>query len=65
MAHLEYILVGGDFMLEVINSAICGVLLPIALGLVGVFFMIKLRFFFIIHPIRTIRMVISGRGGFR
>ena len=52
-------------MLEVINSAICGVLLPIALGLVGVFFMIKLRFFFIIHPIRTIRMVISGRGGFR
>ena len=63
--RLEYILLGGDFMLEFINSLLCGAVLPIALCVVGIFFLIRLDFFFIRHPISTLRTVVRSSGGFR
>ena len=52
-------------MLEFINSVLCGAILPIALCIVGIFFMIRLRFFFILHPVRTLRTIVRSSGGFR
>ncbi len=52
-------------MLEKINSVLCGVLLPIAIFLVGIFFIVRLRGFYLLHPIRTLKSVIKASGGFR
>ena len=38
-------------------------LLPLMIGAAGVFFLIKLRFFFIIHPIKTAKMMKCAGSG--
>lgn len=63
--HLEYINFGGDFMLENVNFILCGVILPIAICLVGVFFVAKLRFFYILHPIKAFKTIVHSGGGFK
>lgn len=64
-SSIEYIATGGDFMLEEINSALCGVLLPCVIFLVGMFFTIKLRGFYLLHPIRSARRALNASGGLR
>ena len=49
-----------------LNNYLCGIFLPCLLILLGIFFGIKLRFFYILHPIRTIKAILSNeKGGFR
>ena len=50
-------------MLEKINSVLCGAILPITLLIFGIYFIIKLKGFFILHPIKTVKQVFSGKGG--
>ncbi len=50
-------------MLEKINSVICGAILPITLLAFGIYFLVKLKGFFILHPIRTFKDVFSGKSG--
>ena len=64
-SSIEYIATGGDFMLEQINSALCGVVLPISIFLVGIFFAIKLRFFYLLHPLKSAKRAIGASGGFK
>lgn len=52
-------------MLENINSVVCGIALPLAIFGVGIFFLFKLRFFYIIHPVLTTKRIFSASGGFR
>ena len=52
-------------MLEKINSVLCGVALPLFMGGVGVFFLFKLRLFYILKPRRTLKTVLHSSGGFR
>lgn len=47
-------------MLENLNKYICGILLPILLIIVGLYFAFKLKFFYILHPIKTIREMCKG-----
>lgn len=68
LPHLEYILTGGDFMLEImnlINSVLGEVALPLTLCLAGTFFIFKIRGFYILHPVSTLRTVLRSSGGFR
>ena len=39
------------------------VILPLLISIVGAYFLVKLRFFFILHPIRTARRMIGSFGG--
>lgn len=49
-----------------LNNCLCGILLPCLLILLGIFFGIKFRFFYILHPIKTIKAILSNeKGGFR
>jgi AGCS family alanine or glycine:cation symporter len=50
-------------MLENINFVLCGAILPFLIGAFGIYFLFKLKFFFILHPIKTIKQVFSGKGG--
>ena len=52
-------------MLSQINFFLCGVALPIALCVLGVFFLFRLRFFYILHPLRTLKVIFHSSGGFR
>lgn len=47
-------------MLEFLNNIICGNILPIALIFVGIYFLFKLRFFYIFHPIKSIKAMLKG-----
>lgn len=47
-------------MLENINKYLCGIIMPILLILVGIFFIFKLKFFYILHPIRTMKSMSKG-----
>ena len=51
-------------MLDRLNFMLCGYILPSFILGVGVFFLIKTKFFFIVHPVRFFRSVISSSGGF-
>ena len=46
------------------NDVLCGIILPIFLIGSGVFFGVKLRFFYIIKPIKTVKEIIKCKGGF-
>ncbi len=41
-------------------NLLCGILMPCLLIMAGIFFGIKLRFFWISHPIRTVRAMLDG-----
>lgn len=47
-----------------INNILCGVILPIFLLIAGLFFAIKLRFFYILKPYSSIKSMIFCKGGF-
>ena len=48
------------------SDFLCGIALPVFLLFAGVFFSIKLRFFYILHPTRLIKeTVFSGKGAFK
>lgn len=48
-----------------INDLICGIILPLFMAGCGVFFAIKLRFFYIFKPFRAVKDVFKGGGSFR
>ena len=43
---------------------LCGVILPLFLLFTGIRYGVKLKFFYILHPIKTAKAMLSGRGGF-
>ena len=43
---------------------LCGVILPILLLLTGIRYGGRLGFFYILHPVKTARTIMSGKGGF-
>ncbi|MBO5338542.1 MAG: sodium:alanine symporter family protein [Clostridia bacterium] len=47
-----------------INKVLCGVILPLFLLGAGLFFAIKLKFFYIFKPIKAIKSMVGCRGGF-
>ena len=47
-------------MLENINKYLCGIIMPILLVLVGIFFIFRLKFFYILHPIKTFKQMLKG-----
>ncbi len=51
----------GDLMLEFINTNIISVITPILLLLSGLYFSFKLNFFYIRHPIKIIRSMLTRR----
>ena len=50
-------------MLEFLNNYLCGIILPITLILVGIYFAFSLKFFYILHPVRLVKNM--ARGGFK
>lgn len=50
--------------MEKINGILCGILLPVSLLLVGVIFLFRLRFFYLLKPCNVIKSIITSRGGF-
>lgn len=50
--------------METIIGILCGVILPAFLIIVGIIFLIRLRFFFILKPFSVGKQIISSRGGF-
>ena len=50
--------------MEEINGVLCGIVLPISLVCVGLLFLFKLRFFFILQPFSVIKQIFYSRGGF-
>ena len=51
--------------MEFINTYLCGVILPCALMVFGLFFAIKYKFFYILHPVRLLKSSLKNRGGLR
>ena len=52
--------------MEIFSTYLCGYILPLLLITIGLFFGIKYKFFYIIHPINTIKTIIKNqKGGFR
>lgn len=49
--------------MEGINSVLSGVILPVLLILVGIYFAVKLRFFYVLHPIRTFNCLLEAGDG--
>mgnify|MGYP003317341266 CR=1 FL=1 len=43
----------------------CGIIMPLALVITGIRFGIGLRFFYLLHPIRLIKDILSGKGGYK
>ena len=43
----------------------CGIIMPLALILTGIRFGVGLKFFYIAHPISTVKSMLSGKGGFK
>ncbi len=50
--------------MEKINGIICGMILPIFLIFAGIFFLFRLKFFYILKPFKVLKSIISSRGGF-
>jgi len=52
--------------LEILNRFLSGIIMPTLLIALGIFFAMKLKFFYILHPVNTIRTMIKNqKGGFR
>jgi len=47
-------------MLEILNSYLCGIIMPILLVLVGCYFIFRLKFFYILHPIKSFKNMLKG-----
>ena len=47
-------------MLEFLNRSLCGIILPIMLILVGIYFAFKLKLFYILHPIKAFKCMLKG-----
>lgn len=52
-------------MIEKANFYLGGIILPACICLVGLFFLFKLKFFYLIHPVRTFRVILRSGGGFK
>ncbi len=52
-------------MLEKLNFSLGGVVLPLFISLVGIYFLFKLKFFYLRHPVRTFRVILRSGGGFK
>ncbi len=53
-------------MLEKLNEILGGILMPAILIIIGTFFAAKLGFFYIFHPIKTVKTILSNsKGGFK
>ncbi len=50
-------------VLERINSVLSGIAVPLALCAAGIFFGIKLKFFYILHPLDSLRAIKKGGNG--
>lgn len=52
--------------MSIINQYLCGIILPCFLMFFGIFFGVKLKFFYILHPLKTIKTILNNqKGGFR
>lgn len=49
--------------METINAWLCGTLLPLMLVAAGLTFGCRLRFFWIVHPLRTVRTLLNAHVG--
>ena len=47
--------------MEFFNSFLCGMLMPFLLVTLGILFAIKLKFFYVLHPIRTLKTIKNGQ----
>ncbi len=50
-------------MLDFFSNMICGIILPAFLILIGIFFLFRLNFFYILHPIKAFKSM--SKGGFK
>ena len=46
--------------MEILNIYLCGIVMPIFLIVSGVYFIFKLKFFYILHPIKAVKEMSSG-----
>ena len=52
--------------METLNKYLSGTIMPILLIILGIFFAFKLKFFYLIHPIKTISKTLKNqKGGFK
>ncbi len=52
--------------MEILNRYLSGIIMPFLLIFLGIFFLIKLKFFFILHPIKSVQSMLKNRkNGFR
>ena len=49
--------------MAVLSSFLCGIILPLFLSFTGIFFLFKLRFFYILHPIKLVKSSFSAKKG--
>lgn len=47
-------------MLEILNRYICGIIMPVMLVFVGIYFALRLKLFYILHPIKSIKNMLKG-----
>ena len=50
-------------MLEFLNRYLCGIVLPIMLVSIGIYFAFRLKFFYILHPVKLVKDM--AKGGFK
>ena len=50
-------------MLEFLNKYLCGILLPVAIIIVGIYFAFRLKLFYVLHPIKFFKS--TYKGGFK
>ena len=63
---MTYILLKAVMILQIFSDFLCGVILPFLLIIIGIFFLFKYKFFYILHPINAIKcMLDSQKDGFR
>lgn len=52
--------------MEILNSYLSGIIMPTLLIFLGIFFAFKLKFFYLLHPIKTTRTMLKNQsGGFK
>lgn len=52
--------------MEILNSYLSGLIMPVLLIILGIFFALKLKFFYILHPLKTVQSVLNNRkNGFK
>ena len=49
--------------MEILNEYLSGIIMPVFLIALGVFFAIKLKFFYILHPIKTAKTILFNQKG--